>query len=150
MYGPSFAASTDACFDAVSAPPDYLLTLLTCIHCCTAHCHGLPLHVEAVTCVLQALTLGLHCADSCMSHCPTRRPFNPKSAGGAVEKWLIECEAAMRDTIKTVLKESFEAHTRTPRESWMVQWPGQVVLAGEANLLFTPPLPPSLPPFFSF
>lgn len=36
----------------------------------------------------------------------------------------------MRDTIKSVLKESFEAHTRTPREQWVVQWPGQVVLAG--------------------
>jgi hypothetical protein len=47
-----------------------------------------------------------------------------------VEKWLIECEAAMRDTVKSVLKESFDAHTRTPRDTWMVQWPGQVVLAG--------------------
>jgi len=61
------------------------------------------------------------------------RPFNPKSAGGAVEKWLIECEAAMRDTVKSVIKESFDAYTRTPRETWMVQWPGQVVLAGEQN-----------------
>jgi hypothetical protein len=58
------------------------------------------------------------------------RPFNPQSAGGAVEKWLIECEAAMRDTVKSVMKESFAAHTRTPRETWMVQWPGQVLLAG--------------------
>lgn len=38
----------------------------------------------------------------------------------------------MRDTVKSVLKESFDSHTRTPRESWMVQWPGQVVLAGMA------------------
>lgn len=47
-----------------------------------------------------------------------------------MEKWLIECEAAMRETVKGVLKDSFTAHTRTPRETWMVQWPGQVVLAG--------------------
>lgn len=49
-----------------------------------------------------------------------------------MERWLIECESAMRETVKGVLKESFAAHTRTPREAWMVQWPGQVVLAGAA------------------
>lgn len=48
-----------------------------------------------------------------------------------MERWLMECEAAMRDTVKSVLKDSFEAHTQTAREAWMLQWPGQVVLAGE-------------------
>lgn len=28
------------------------------------------------------------------------RPFDPAAAGGAVEKWLIDCEAAMRGTLK--------------------------------------------------
>lgn len=55
-----------------------------------------------------------------------------------MEKWLIECEAAMRDTVKGVLKQSFDAFTHTPREEWMMQWPGQVVLAGKEHVLFQP------------
>jgi dynein heavy chain len=58
-----------------------------------------------------------------------RRPFNPAAAGGAVERWLIDCEAAMRDTVRSVLKASFDAYSSTPRDSWMSAWPGQVVLA---------------------
>lgn len=49
----------------------------------------------------------------------------------------------MRDTVKSVLKESFDAHTRTPRETWMVQWPGQVVLAG-ADPVFCPAFCPAV------
>jgi hypothetical protein len=59
----------------------------------------------------------------------TCRPFNPAAAGGAVERWLIDCEAAMRDTVRSVLKASFDAYSSTPRDSWMSAWPGQVVLA---------------------
>ena len=32
-----------------------------------------------------------------------RRPFSPASAGGAVERWLLDCEAAMRDTLRRAL-----------------------------------------------
>jgi dynein heavy chain len=57
------------------------------------------------------------------------RTFNPKAAGGNVERWLIECEASMRETLKETLKRSFEAAARDPRLQWVGQWPGQVVLA---------------------
>ncbi|KAF6265404.1 dynein heavy chain 6 [Scenedesmus sp. NREL 46B-D3] len=60
---------------------------------------------------------------------PFAKPFNPAAAGGAVERWLIDCEAAMRDSVRSVLKASFDAYSSTPRDSWMSGWPGQVVLA---------------------
>uniref|UniRef100_A0A383V949 AAA+ ATPase domain-containing protein n=1 Tax=Tetradesmus obliquus TaxID=3088 RepID=A0A383V949_TETOB len=60
---------------------------------------------------------------------PFAKPFNPAAAGGAVERWLIDCEAAMRDTVRSVLKASFDAYSSTPCGSWMSAWPGQVVLA---------------------
>lgn len=57
---------------------------------------------------------------------PFVRTFNPKDAGGNVEKWFIEAEGTMRDTVKDVIKKSFAAHVNTPRIDWVVQWPGQV------------------------
>lgn len=56
------------------------------------------------------------------------RPFNPRAAGGNVERWLIECEAAMRDSLKDVLRRSFDAYAHTQRIRWVSEWPGQVVL----------------------
>lgn len=54
------------------------------------------------------------------------RPFNPKISGGNVERWLIECESSMRDTLKSVLQRAFAAYDSTPRISWVCDWPGQV------------------------
>ena len=54
--------------------------------------------------------------------------FNPKDAGGNVEKWLIDCENAMRDSLKDVIKCSFEDYQSSPREEWVVKWPGQAVI----------------------
>jgi hypothetical protein len=34
---------------------------------------------------------------------------------GCVERWLIQCEAAMRDTIKDVTRKSFDAYAHTAR-----------------------------------
>ena len=56
------------------------------------------------------------------------RPFEPALAGGAVEKWLIECEAAMKAAVKLQLLESTADRASTPRASWVLKWPGQVVL----------------------
>ena len=52
--------------------------------------------------------------------------FNPKAAGGNVEKWFIEAEAAMRETVKDVTRKSFDAHAVSKRIDWVLQWPGQV------------------------
>jgi len=59
---------------------------------------------------------------------PFKNSFNPNSAGGQVEKWLTECEAAQRETVAEVCKHSSEAYATTKRTEWMIQWPGQVVL----------------------
>jgi hypothetical protein len=56
------------------------------------------------------------------------KPFNPKAAGGAVERWLGDCESSMRATLLEVLKASSQAYAAGRRVEWMLQWPGQVVL----------------------
>ena len=45
---------------------------------------------------------------------------------GNVERWLIECEAAMRDSLKDSLRRAFDAYAKTPRINWVTDWPGQV------------------------
>ncbi|MEW5317509.1 MAG: hypothetical protein WDW38_008798 [Sanguina aurantia] len=55
--------------------------------------------------------------------------FNPKDSLGNVERWLIECEIAMRDTMKATIHSSFDAYTTTQRIKWVTDWPGQVVIA---------------------
>ena len=57
-----------------------------------------------------------------------KKSFNPKTAGGAVEKWLTECEAAQRETVADQCKKSSDAYATSERTDWMVEWPGQVVL----------------------
>lgn len=53
--------------------------------------------------------------------------FNPKAAGGNVEKWFIEAEAAMHETVRDVTRKSFDAHAVSKRIDWVLQWPGQVL-----------------------
>ena len=54
--------------------------------------------------------------------------FNPAKAGGAVEKWLIQCEAAQRETVAAMCRDASAAYATSKRTDWMVEWPGQVVL----------------------
>ena len=35
---------------------------------------------------------------------PFKKSFNPKDSMGNVERWLIECEAAMRESLKDTLQ----------------------------------------------
>jgi hypothetical protein len=60
---------------------------------------------------------------------PLCRTLNPKTAQGAVEKWLIDCEQIMLDTVKSVIQQGFDAYTISERSEWALNWPGQVVLA---------------------
>ncbi|KAL3685151.1 hypothetical protein R1sor_003173 [Riccia sorocarpa] len=55
--------------------------------------------------------------------------FNPKDAQGAVERWLIEVEDAMRTSLQDVCRRSFEAYTISDRIQWIIDWPGQIILA---------------------
>lgn len=58
------------------------------------------------------------------------KTFNPANSGGNVEKWLTQCEMAMRETVKTILKQAHTAYLTTSRQDWILQWPGQVVING--------------------
>lgn len=45
-----------------------------------------------------------------------------------VERWLIEVEKAMVDSVRLVISKSIEAYASQPRRQWVLHWPGQVVL----------------------
>ena len=43
-----------------------------------------------------------------------------------MEKWLLRVQEVMILSLKDVMKESFEAYAKDLRESWVLDWPGQV------------------------
>lgn len=49
---------------------------------------------------------------------------------GNVEEWMSEIENLMRYSIRGVIKKALIAYMKTPRTEWVLQWPGQVVIAG--------------------
>ncbi|XP_074648811.1 dynein axonemal heavy chain 3-like [Tubulanus polymorphus] len=52
----------------------------------------------------------------------------PAKAKGMVEKWLLQVEDVMINSIRKVISESLQAYLNTPRERWVLEWPGQVIL----------------------
>lgn len=48
---------------------------------------------------------------------------------GMVEKWLLQVEDVMLNSIKKEITKSVEAYKHTIRERWVLDWPGQVILA---------------------
>lgn len=48
---------------------------------------------------------------------------------GNVEKWMLEIEAQMIDSLKALAKQALTSYETTPRTEWSIQWPGQIVLA---------------------
>ena len=59
---------------------------------------------------------------------PFKNKVEPAKANGSVEKWLVEVEAAMFESVHDVTARGIEAYSQTPRIDWIVQWPGMVVL----------------------
>ncbi|KAJ3048328.1 Dynein heavy chain 7, axonemal, partial [Rhizophlyctis rosea] len=57
-------------------------------------------------------------------------------AAGAVERWLLEVEKAMLASMRHVTAQGWEAYKETPREKWVLEWPGQVVL-GVSQIFWT-------------
>jgi dynein heavy chain, axonemal len=57
-------------------------------------------------------------------------------AAGAVEKWLLDVEHIMLASMKEVCASSHGAYTDVPREKWVLEWPGQVVI-GVSSIFWT-------------
>ena len=49
---------------------------------------------------------------------------------GAVEKWMLEFEDVMKESILKVTADSVVEYAQISREQWILKWPGQVVIAG--------------------
>eukprot|EP00741_Cyanophora_paradoxa_P007767 tig00001206_g7515.t1 len=45
-----------------------------------------------------------------------------------VEQWLLDVEGVMRASLRQVIVDSMADYNKTPREKWVLAWPGQVVL----------------------
>ena len=43
-----------------------------------------------------------------------------------VEKWLIQVEEVMINSLKKVTEDAVNAYYQTPRGKWVQEWPGQV------------------------
>lgn len=46
-----------------------------------------------------------------------------------IDNWLLLVENSMKNTIRTILGESLKTVNVTPRDKWVLEWPGQVVIA---------------------
>jgi hypothetical protein len=49
---------------------------------------------------------------------------------GAVECWLLDVQGAMKRTMHSITREALVAYPKASRTSWILQWPGQLVLNG--------------------
>ncbi|XP_050390512.1 dynein axonemal heavy chain 1 [Patella vulgata] len=49
---------------------------------------------------------------------------------GNVEDWMLEIERIMRESLRLIIKEALVNYTEIPRTEWVLNWPGQVVIAG--------------------
>lgn len=47
---------------------------------------------------------------------------------GLVERWLVEVEEMMVQSVQDVAVRAVENHPLTPHSQWIGQWPSQVVL----------------------
>lgn len=56
-----------------------------------------------------------------------QEPFYPK---GPVEEWLLHVEDQMRKSVKRIIEQAIQAYPNRPRTNWVLEWPGQAVLAG--------------------
>ncbi|KAG6609730.1 Axonemal dynein heavy chain [Phytophthora cinnamomi] len=62
---------------------------------------------------------------------PLRLPVSPESNKnkGNVEMWLLEVEQSQWDSVRDQTERSLAAYPLEDRETWMLKWPAQVVLA---------------------
>ncbi|XP_012645608.2 dynein axonemal heavy chain 3 [Microcebus murinus] len=59
---------------------------------------------------------------------PFIQKIYPVHAKGMVEKWLQQVERVMLASMREVIRLGIEAYVKVPRNQWVLQWPGQVVI----------------------
>ncbi|XP_030872601.1 dynein heavy chain 3, axonemal [Leptonychotes weddellii] len=59
---------------------------------------------------------------------PFKQKIYPTQAKGMVEKWLQQVEKMMIASMQEVIRLGIEAYVQFPRNQWVLQWPGQVVI----------------------
>ncbi|XP_015178312.1 PREDICTED: dynein heavy chain 7, axonemal, partial [Polistes dominula] len=59
---------------------------------------------------------------------PLTNVISTMAARGQVEKWLIELERIMRESIRQVVKDAIDAYFIKERTAWVLDWPGQTLL----------------------
>uniref|UniRef100_A0A672TR52 Dynein axonemal heavy chain 3 n=1 Tax=Strigops habroptila TaxID=2489341 RepID=A0A672TR52_STRHB len=55
-------------------------------------------------------------------------PFIDKIYPGMVEKWLLQVEEMMLASVRQVIEDGIGGYIEVPRKTWVLQWPGQVVI----------------------
>jgi len=64
--------------------------------------------------------------DECV---PLRTTITPADAKGAVEVWLLQLEQEMCKTLRACSKSAIQDFPTKDRQKWILDWPGQIVLA---------------------
>jgi dynein heavy chain len=59
---------------------------------------------------------------------PWPRTLDPALARGAVEKWLVETETLMRESLIDQTLRAHAAYIEVPRNKWVLEWPGSVAI----------------------
>ena len=49
---------------------------------------------------------------------------------GNVEDWMLEIEKSMKESLRLIIEDSLQNYKQIPRTEWVLNWPGQVVIAG--------------------
>uniref|UniRef100_A0A6I8PKH9 Dynein axonemal heavy chain 1 n=1 Tax=Ornithorhynchus anatinus TaxID=9258 RepID=A0A6I8PKH9_ORNAN len=58
------------------------------------------------------------------------RLFKPIYPIGSVEEWLLKVEHSMKSSIRDFIKRSIKAYPQVRKTTWVLSWPGQVIIAG--------------------
>eukprot|EP00201_Polytomella_parva_P020499 CAMPEP_0175042260 /NCGR_PEP_ID=MMETSP0052_2-20121109/2450_1 /TAXON_ID=51329 ORGANISM="Polytomella parva, Strain SAG 63-3" /NCGR_SAMPLE_ID=MMETSP0052_2 /ASSEMBLY_ACC=CAM_ASM_000194 /LENGTH=3805 /DNA_ID=CAMNT_0016305023 /DNA_START=33 /DNA_END=11446 /DNA_ORIENTATION=+ len=59
---------------------------------------------------------------------PFKTRIKPADANGSVEKWLVQVEAGMVESLREVCRQGVISYAASKREKWVLEWPGQIVL----------------------
>ncbi|KAJ3371981.1 Dynein heavy chain 7, axonemal [Kappamyces sp. JEL0680] len=78
--------------------------------------------------------LGMY--SSAKEYIPFTTAVSTSEAAGSVEKWLLDVEKTMLGSMRYTVSQGYEAYKTTPREQWVLKWPGQVVL-GVSQIFWT-------------